>query len=169
MAKAYGFAKGRRGAVSINLDEPERELLRSLARQIEEFVAPDPLDPDADPLAALVGTMGGDSQPQVLLQIITRLLRHGATPAAAVGADRWVLRGGADAGFDTWDDVTAQEVVVEGRRHPAWVDGLTARGHDVVTEAPGTRFGHAHVITATPTGWAGASDPRAETGSASGF
>lgn len=55
MAKTYGFAKGRRGAVSINLDEPERELLRSLARQIEEFVAPDPLDPDADPLAALVG------------------------------------------------------------------------------------------------------------------
>lgn len=55
MAKAYGFSKGRRGSVSINLDQPERELLRSLAGQIEEFVAPDPLDPDADPLAALVG------------------------------------------------------------------------------------------------------------------
>jgi len=55
MAKAYGFSKGRRGAVSINLEGSERELLRSLAQQIVEFVAPAPLDPDADPLAALVG------------------------------------------------------------------------------------------------------------------
>lgn len=120
-------------------------------------------------LAALVGTMGGDSQPQILLQVLTRLLRHGATPAAAVGADRWVLRGGADAGFDTWDDVTTQEVVVEGRHHEAWIEGLSARGHTVVTEPPGTRFGHAHVITSTPAGWAGAADPRAEVGSAGGY
>lgn len=120
-------------------------------------------------LATLVGTMGGDSQPQVLLQIITRLLRHGATPAAAVGADRWVLRGGADAGFDTWEDITDQEVVVEGRRQTAWVDGLAARGHGVLTEASGPRFGHAHVIAATPAGWAAAADPRAEIGSATGW
>jgi gamma-glutamyltranspeptidase/glutathione hydrolase len=119
-------------------------------------------------LDALVGTMGGDSQPQVLLQIITRLLHHGATPAAAVGADRWVLRGGADGGFDTWDDIATQEVVVEGRRHDAWVEGLRQRGHAVVTEPSGPRFGHAHVITATPAGWAGAADPRAEVGSAGG-
>jgi gamma-glutamyltranspeptidase/glutathione hydrolase len=119
-------------------------------------------------LETLVGTMGGDSQPQVLLQIITRLLHHGATPGAAVGADRWVLRGGADAGFDTWDDIATQEVVVEGRRHDAWVDGLRRRGHAVITEPSGPRFGHAHVIAATPAGWDGASDPRAEVGSASG-
>jgi gamma-glutamyltranspeptidase/glutathione hydrolase len=120
-------------------------------------------------LAALVGTMGGDSQPQVLLQLITRVLRHGVSPADALAADRWVLRGGNDAGFDTWDDVATQDVVVEGRRNDAWVDGLRARGHSVITEPPGPRFGHAHLITSTPFGWAGAADPRAEVGAAGGY
>ena len=45
-------------------------------------------------LAAVLGTMGGDSQPQVLLQLLARLLRHGQSPGRAVTAPRWVLTGG---------------------------------------------------------------------------
>ncbi|MFC6899459.1 gamma-glutamyltransferase [Nonomuraea dietziae] len=37
-------------------------------------------------LRSVVGTMGGDAQPQILLQVITRLLRHGQTPGQAISA-----------------------------------------------------------------------------------
>ena len=52
-------------------------------------------------LAAVFGTMGGDAQPQILLQIATRLFHHGQSPTAAVDAARWILHG-PDTGFDTW-------------------------------------------------------------------
>ncbi len=52
-------------------------------------------------LAAVFGTMGGDAQPQILLQLLTRLFHHGQSPAVAVNAGRWVLDGPV-TGFDTW-------------------------------------------------------------------
>ncbi|MBK9741239.1 MAG: DUF2017 domain-containing protein [Actinobacteria bacterium] len=55
MGAPYGFSRSRRGAIRLHLDEIERALLISLAHQMMEFVAPAPADPDADPLAALVG------------------------------------------------------------------------------------------------------------------
>ena len=57
-------------------------------------------DPDGA-LAAVLGTMGGDSQPQVLLQLLARLLLHGQSPGRAVSAPRWTL-GRDGTGFDTW-------------------------------------------------------------------
>ena len=50
-------------------------------------------DPDGA-LAAVLGTMGGDSQPQVLLQLLARLLLHGESPGRAVSAPRWTHRPG---------------------------------------------------------------------------
>lgn len=55
MAKPYGFSLTRSGEVRIRLDDAERGLLLSLSHQVAEFVAPPALDPDADPLAAMVG------------------------------------------------------------------------------------------------------------------
>ena len=55
MARAYGFTVTRSGDVRIRLDDAEREVLLSLALQMAEFVAPEPVDPSADPLAAFVG------------------------------------------------------------------------------------------------------------------
>ena len=48
----------------------------------------------------MFGTMGGDAQPQILLQLATRLFRHRQSPATAINAGRWALHGPA-TGFDT--------------------------------------------------------------------
>lgn len=37
-------------------------------------------------LRTVIGTMGGDAQPQILLQLVTRLLAHDQTPGEAIGA-----------------------------------------------------------------------------------
>jgi len=115
-------------------------------------------------LRAVVGTMGGDSQPQLLLQVVARLLAGGATAGEAIGSPRWRLHGGA-TGFDTWEDA----VRVEVEHGSTWADGLRARGHEVVEAAEGVGFGHAHLIEVTDEGVrAGAADPRAVIGAASG-
>jgi gamma-glutamyltranspeptidase/glutathione hydrolase len=116
-------------------------------------------------LRAVLGTMGGDSQPQVVLQLLTRLLTTRATPGDAIEAPRLVLRVEGGTGFDTWR-TTDQVVRIESHAPPAWATGLTERGHrvEVVTVDP-AGFGHAHLIERMPDGtWAGADDPRAMTG-----
>ena len=42
-------------------------------------------------LRQVLGTMGGDSQPQILLQLLARTLGLGQSPGAALRAPRWVL------------------------------------------------------------------------------
>ena len=120
-------------------------------------------------LAAVFGTMGGDAQPQILLQVAARLFVHGGGPADAVASPRWALRGGR-TGFDTWTSGGPPTVVVEGHAPPSWVEGLAARGHRVDVAAPfDSGFGHAHAITAEARGgFAAAADPRARIGSAAG-
>jgi len=53
-------------------------------------------------LDAVLGTMGGDAQPQVLLQLIVRMLALGQAPGDAVAAPRWVLSRERTNGFDLW-------------------------------------------------------------------
>lgn len=120
-------------------------------------------------LAAAVGTMGGDAQPQILLQLLCRWLRHGQSPGAAISAPRFVLLGAT--GFDTWT-TSDPRVQLEPDVPPGWADGLRARGHDVVVAPPegAHGFGHAHLIAARADGgWAGAADPRALVGAAAGY
>jgi gamma-glutamyltranspeptidase / glutathione hydrolase len=123
--------------------------------------------PDGSVRAA-VGTMGGDSQPQILLQVLCRFLRHGASPGEAITAPRWTLVG--TTGFDTWTAPGGAVVQLEHHAPAAWRAGLEARGHRVTVADPrgGHGFGHAHLLEATSTGWAGAADPRAEVGAAAG-
>ncbi len=113
-------------------------------------------------LRAVIGTMGGDGQPQILLQLLTRLLHLGQDPATTIHGPRWVLTPVTPStGFDTWVDADATRVDVEDER---WVDGLTARGHQVkVIKGINPPFGHAHLIEVDGNGMrGGASDPRAE-------
>jgi gamma-glutamyltranspeptidase/glutathione hydrolase len=112
-------------------------------------------------LAAVLGTQGGDAQPQVLVQLAARLLPAAQRPAEAIGAARWIL-GGSARGFDTWT-APSRTVALEDRAPAAWATGLAARGHDVtVRPAFEHQFGHAHVITVNEHGIrAGAADPRA--------
>ncbi len=119
-------------------------------------------------LVAVFGTMGGDAQPQILLQIAARLFHHGHSPAAAVNAPRWALAGPV-TGFDTWEDLDAQLVDIEGHAPEGWDTGLSARGHRVRRLADyDSAFGHAHAIVCTEHGLAGAADPRCRVGAAVG-
>ncbi|TYB68378.1 gamma-glutamyltranspeptidase [Nonomuraea sp. PA05] len=117
-------------------------------------------------LRSVAGTMGGDAQPQILLQVITRLLLHGEEPGQAISAPRWRL-GTGGTGFDTWD--APDDAVLDLEEGATWADGLAAVGHRVAALPYGGSFGHAHLIDVRPDGMlAGAADPRSLVGAAIG-
>lgn len=112
-------------------------------------------------LDCVIGTMGGDSQPQVLLQLLAR--RYGPAaqdPGASLAAPRWVLAG-AEVGYDVWQNRGDVRVAVEDHAPEAWFAGLETRGHRVVRQpAWSGDFGHAHLISLDGGTLAGAADPR---------
>ncbi|GAA2171791.1 MULTISPECIES: gamma-glutamyltransferase family protein [Glycomyces] len=115
-------------------------------------------------LRLVAGSMGGDSQPQIVAQLIARVLHGGESVGAAVGAPRWRLHPG-ETGFGTWDGVHEIDVELEGGSPEAWAGGLRERGFAVADAEAGSGFGHAHLIEIDEDGHAeGAADPRAETG-----
>lgn len=121
-------------------------------------------------LRAAIGTMGGDSQPQILLQLLCRWLRHDQSPGRAVASPRWVLTG--STGFDTWTVAGGPRVRLEPGVPERWPEELRRRGHDVVVATPAEShgFGHAHLLARTAAGtWAGAADPRSQVGAATGW
>jgi gamma-glutamyltranspeptidase / glutathione hydrolase len=123
-------------------------------------------------LAAVLGTRGGDAQPQVVLQLLALLLNTGRDAAEAVAAGRWMLTrpGPAGTGFETWAAGGEVRVGLEGNAPAAWADGLAKRGHDVVVLGPFSHeFGHAQAIVRRAGGWEGAADPRSLAGAAIGF
>jgi gamma-glutamyltranspeptidase/glutathione hydrolase len=121
-------------------------------------------------LDAVIGTMGGDSQPQVLLQLLARR-RAGESPGAAIAAPRWVLAG-SEPGHDVWEQRGKVRVAVEPHAPGEWFEGLAARGHDVFELPPWSgQAGHAHLIAVDPGSGvlSGAADPRSYGGAAAGF
>jgi len=119
-------------------------------------------------LRSVVATMGGDIQPQVVLQLLARSLVAGEAPGAAVSGPRAVLDSSAGAhSFDLWDG--PDRLLVEDHAPSGWAPGLAARGHEVqVRNGMGAGFGHAHLIQVGDDGLQGAADPRALIGSAAG-
>ena len=117
-------------------------------------------------LRAVLGTMGGDSQPQVVLQLAARLLAAGQEAGDVIGAPRFVLRAGPH-GFSTWRGAD-QVVRLEAHAPAAWAPGLRERGHTVeVADVDPAGFGHAHLIEVRDDAIrAGAADPRSMTGAA---
>ena len=113
----------------------------------------------------MLGTMGGDAQPQILLQLAARLFHQGEHPRAAIDVGRWAIR--PSSAFDTWTADHVQ-VAVEGNAPGTWAPELAARGHEVETTPPlSSAFGHAMVIGRLADGsWAAAADPRTVIGSA---
>lgn len=120
-------------------------------------------------LAGVFGTMGGDAQPQIMLQIAARLFHHRQTPARALGAGRWALRG-PETGFDTWTAPGGPIVTVEGQAPGRWADALARRGHRTATTPPwDSGFGHACAIVAGRDDmWVGSADPRTMIGTCAG-
>ena len=149
--------------------EPGHPALYAPGRRPPHTLAPALVTRSDGALRMVLGTMGGDSQPQLLLQLLHRILRLGQSPGTAVSAGRWALAPVGDAdGFSTWLPGHRRKVLIED---PAsgWAPELAALGH-AVEEAPDAGFGHAHVIEVTPDGaLAGAADPRSLIGAAAGL
>ena len=122
-------------------------------------------------LRATVGSMGGDAQPQIVLQLLARLLAAGQAPATAVHAPRFVLANhGGGRGFDTWDDDGHLGVDLEADAPASWFSGLEARGHDMrMVSSANHAMGHAHIIDVLADGLAAATDRRAGQGTALGW
>ena len=124
---------------------------------------------DHGDLLAVLGSRGGDAQPQVTLQVLSRLVINGASPGAAVGTPRWVIANHSATAFETWGQREHRVLKVEAHAPTAWAEGLRARGHDVVGARPkDPAFGFAHLIAVDGGVLVGAADPRASVGAVSG-
>jgi gamma-glutamyltranspeptidase/glutathione hydrolase len=97
------------------------------------------------------GTMGGDGQAQTHLQLLTRIIDDGEDVQRAIDAPRWVVTP------EGWT------VLAESRFDPSLISELERRGHRISRAGEfDPVMGHAHAIMIEPSGYAGASDPRAE-------
>jgi len=108
------------------------------------------------------GTMGGDGQPQIHVQVLRAIFDHGLDVQAAVDAPRWIAGRPHVPGRE---DVMTDTVVVESRMPSDVVDGLMRRGH--VVERLGAydhTMGHAHAIRIDREQgtFSGGADPRTE-------
>jgi gamma-glutamyltranspeptidase / glutathione hydrolase len=128
-------------------------------------------------LRGVIGTMGGDAQPQILLQLLVRWLHEGRDPGRVIGAGRFTLSGSARSGFDTWADPDGVRVELESDGPAEWPEGLRALGHEVnVVRGVSGSFGHAHMIEvgedapdAEPRLLGGACDPRTLIGAVAAY
>ena len=123
-----------------------------------------------------IGTMGGDAQPQIHVQLLTAMLDFGLNPQQAIAAPRWqsgrayladpskALAG--QRGVDEHLDPAIVEVVEMENRFPADIPAqLRALGHHIHTLGPWEdAMGHAQAIALLPESqlFAGAADPRCD-------
>ncbi|MFW2380927.1 MAG: gamma-glutamyltransferase [Acidimicrobiales bacterium] len=115
-------------------------------------------------LRTVLGTMGGDAQPQIVLQMLARLLHNQQSPGEVLAAPRWILEPPASTGFDTWEDPDAPNVVLEPDAPVEWVVGLERRGQTV--EHRPVNVGHAHMIDLVDGVAHAATEPRISTSAA---
>jgi gamma-glutamyltranspeptidase len=114
--------------------------------------------PDGTFRAAL-GTMGGDGQPQTLLQIVSNLLDYDLDVQQAIEAPRWLLG-------STGIDQRSQALHLEDRFQPAIDEALRAVGYDVRRCQRWDRnMGHAQGVLVVDRGQRliiGGADPRGD-------
>jgi gamma-glutamyltranspeptidase / glutathione hydrolase len=124
-------------------------------------------------LAQVVGTMGGDVQPQILLQLLLRTLHSGEDPATAISAARVVHEAPGAPPFRLWH-APDQSLLLELHAPATWQPGLESRGHRVRVVGPfnPVDVGCSQIISVD---WVegrpvslGASDPRSTEGDAVG-
>lgn len=115
-------------------------------------------------LRTVLGTMGGDAQPQIVLQMLVRLLANGQSPRDIAAAPRWLLEPPQSNGFDTWHDPDRPNVILEPDAPTSWRDGLAQRGHTV--EQRRVNAGHAHMIDIIGGVSHAATEPRINTSAA---
>jgi gamma-glutamyltranspeptidase/glutathione hydrolase len=111
----------------------------------------------------VVGSMGGDAQPQIHAQFVSAVVDGAVDIRTAVAAPRFYIEPA-----DHFAPPTA--VHLEPRHEPGIDDTLRALGHDLVPTAPfDSNLGHEHAIElvgggpgATDGSVAAATDPRSE-------
>ena len=144
----WGINLNNRGA-SFTLD-PTRVNALAPAKLPMHTLMPAMALRDGNPAIAF-GTMGGDSQAQIQVQLVAHLIDDDADPQDAIDAPRWYLEP------STWT-LRAEPHFPDG-----WFDALRALGHDPKrTGRIDTGMGHAHAIQRTAGGYAVATEPRAE-------
>jgi gamma-glutamyltranspeptidase/glutathione hydrolase len=144
----WGINLNNRGS-SFSLDDDATNRFAPAKRPMHTLVPAMGLR-DGKP-AIVFGSMGGDAQIQVHVQLLTHLL-DGIEPGDALAAPRWRVDPGR------W------RVHLESRFDDDVVAGLQARGHDT-REAPAwdDAMGHAQLILVRPHGgYLTASEPRSE-------
>jgi gamma-glutamyltranspeptidase/glutathione hydrolase len=124
----------------------------------------------------VLGTMGGDAQPQIHVQVLTAMLDFGLNVQQAISAPRWhsgrfrmedgqlpqEQRGQAPLESDP---TILEAVVIENRMPQTALNGLQALGHHTLVQGPfEDSMGHAQAIFINPeTGvFEGAADPRCD-------
>lgn len=101
-------------------------------------------------LAMVLGTPGGDGQPQTITQVLNNVVTFGMTPQQAVEAPRWRVFGSGR--------LSVEPGIAEPVR-----GALERRGHAVTVQPPGAEFGGAQMILVQPSGAKlVGSDPRRE-------
>ncbi|MDQ2689276.1 MAG: gamma-glutamyltransferase family protein [Chloroflexota bacterium] len=105
-----------------------------------------------------LGAMGGDGQPQTMIQLVTGLVDDGLEPQALVDRPRWVVS----------TEAAGQPLGPVSLESDGWSEGdahaLRARGHEVALVEPKTPLmGWAQVIRRRADGsYEGGADPRAD-------
>ncbi len=117
-------------------------------------------------LRTVFGCMGGDTQPQIVLQMAARRFHSRQDVGKLITAPRFAITTQTDRGFDVWS--TPDPLIVALEEGSPWAAGLAERGHVVEERRWGTGFGHAHMIDVVDGHYEGAADPRALTGAALG-
>ena len=123
-----------------------------------------------------IGTMGGDAQPQIHVQLLTAMLDFGLNPQQAISAPRWnsgraYLEERAEhlpgqSGVDDYLHPNLVEVVQMENRFPEQIpERLIQLGHHIHTLGPWeSAMGHAQAIALHSESqlFAGAADPRCD-------
>ena len=148
MVPGTGVTLHNRGSLYV-LDTTHAQVIAPGKRPFHTLCPAMVLRPDGS-LLMVVGTPGGDGQPQTLVQVITNIVQFGLTPQQAVEAPRFRWYGRERLGVEPGIPADVR-------------DALSKRGHQVQVQEPSEEFGGAQVIMVTPSGGriAGA-DPRRE-------
>jgi gamma-glutamyltranspeptidase / glutathione hydrolase len=148
MVPGTGVTLHNRGSLYV-LDTTHAQVIAPGKRPFHTLCPAMVLRPDGS-LMMVVGTPGGDGQPQTLVQVITNIMQFGLTPQQAVEAPRFRWYGRQRLGVEPGIAADVREA-------------LAKRGHQVQVQEPSEEFGGAQVILVTPAGAriAGA-DPRRE-------
>ena len=138
-----GFTLQNRGAL-FTLDPDHPNALEPGKRPFHTLMPALVLDGENRPHIVL-GTMGGEGQPQTQIALLTRLLDFGFDPQTAIDLPRW-------AWGRTWGEATTQ-LAMESRIPAEIRQELTRRGHQIKIAPPWAhQMGHAHAILIGPEG-----------------